>query len=47
MTRASILSKQLIADHAHVLMMDVDENVDVNYQEDFAKVEEIMKSRAV
>ncbi len=47
MTRASILRKQLIADRAQVLLMEQDENVDVDYPEDFAKVEAIMKSRTM
>ena len=45
MTRASIVPKQLVADHAQVLLMDPDENVDVDYSEDFAKAEAILKSR--
>ena len=45
MTRASLVPKQLIADRAQVLLMEPDENVDVDYPEDFAKVEAIMKSK--
>lgn len=45
MTRSSIVRKQIVADRAQVLIMEPDENVDVDYPEDFAKVEEIMKSR--
>lgn len=45
MTRSSILRKQMVADRAQVLLMEPDENVDVDYLEDFAKVEAIMKSR--
>lgn len=45
MTRTSIIPKQIVADSAEVLLMDPDENVDVDYPEDFAKVEAIMKSR--
>lgn len=45
MTRASILRTQLVADRAQVLLMDPDENIDVDYSEDFAKVEAILKNR--
>ena len=45
MTRASILRKQLVADRAQVLLMEPDENVDVDYPEDFAKVESILKDK--
>lgn len=45
MTRSSVLRKQLVADRAQVLLMEPDENVDVDYPEDFAKVEEILKKR--
>jgi CMP-N,N'-diacetyllegionaminic acid synthase len=45
MTRASILRKQLVADRAQVLIMERDENVDVDYPEDFAKVEAILNSK--
>jgi CMP-N-acetylneuraminic acid synthetase len=47
MTRTSVLreQKQLLADRAQVLLMEPDENVDVDYPEDFARVEVILKSR--
>lgn len=45
MTRSSILQKQLVADRAQVLLMEPDENVDVDYPEDFEKVESILKNR--
>ena len=47
MTRASVLrgQKQLVADRAQVLLMEPDENVDVDYPEDFARVEGILNSR--
>lgn len=45
MTRASIVPKKVVADRAQVLLMEPDENVDVDYPEDFAKVEEILKKR--
>ncbi|MDO8553023.1 MAG: acylneuraminate cytidylyltransferase family protein [bacterium] len=47
MTRASIVRKQLVADHARVLLMESDENIDVDYPEDFAKVEEILRRKDV
>lgn len=45
MTRASIIPKQVVADTAEILLMDEGENIDVDYPEDFAKVERILKSR--
>lgn len=45
MTRTSIVRKQIVADRAHVLLMEPDENVDVDYPEDFAKAEARMKRR--
>jgi len=47
MTRTSVLrgQKQLLADRAQVLLMESDENVDVDYPEDFVRVEEILNSR--
>lgn len=45
MTRASLVPKQLVADRAQVLLMEPDENVDVDYPEDFEKVESILKNR--
>ena len=47
MTRTSVLrgQKQLLADRAQVLLMEPDENVDVDYPEDFARVEAILNSR--
>lgn len=48
MTRTSVLRerKQLLADRAQVLLMEPDENVDVDYPEDFARVEAILNARA-
>jgi CMP-N,N'-diacetyllegionaminic acid synthase len=43
LTRATILPTQIVADRAEVLLMDESETVDVDYPEDFAKVEEILK----
>lgn len=45
LTRASLLRTQMVADRAQVLLMEPDENVDVDYPEDFVKVETIMKNR--
>ena len=47
MTRTSVLrgQKQLLADRAQVLLMEPDENVDVDYPEDFARVEAILNAR--
>ena len=45
LTRTSILHTQLVADRAEVLLMEPDENVDVDYPEDFAKVETILEER--
>ena len=43
MTRSSILRTQIVADRAQVLIMEPDENVDIDYPEDFAKAEAVMK----
>lgn len=45
LTRASILRTQMVADRAQVLLMEPNENVDVDYPEDFAKVEAMLKSK--
>ncbi len=47
LTRASVLRErnQLLADRAHVLIMEPDENVDVDYPEDFARVERILREK--
>lgn len=45
MTRASIVPVELVAKRAEVLLMEPDENVDVDYPEDFEKAEAILKSR--
>lgn len=45
MTRASIIPTKVVADRAQVLLMEPDENVDVDYPEDFAKAEAILKAR--
>lgn len=45
MTRSSIVRKQLVADRTQALLMEPDENIDVDYPEDFAKVEALLKGR--
>ena len=47
LTRSTTLRKQMVADRAQVLLMDKDENVDIDYPEDFAKAEAILKSKGV
>jgi CMP-N-acetylneuraminic acid synthetase len=43
MTKTSMLRRQIVADKADVLIMDADENIDVDYPEDFARVETRMR----
>lgn len=43
LTKASILKRQYAADKSDVVIMGEDENVDVDYPQDFKKVEEILK----
>lgn len=45
MTKRRFMKRQYTADKADVVIMEPDENVDVDYPEDFAKVEAIIKSR--
>ena len=47
MTRASIVRTQIVADRAQVLIMEPDENIDVDYPEDFAKVESVLHNKPV
>ena len=49
MTCVSILrkQKQLLADRVQVLLMEPDENIDVDYPEDFALAEEILRRKSV
>ncbi len=46
MTRASIVRTQIVANQAQVLLMKPDENVDVDYPEDFIKAESMLKNGA-
>lgn len=45
LTRTSIIPRQLVADYAELLVMSPDENIDVDYPEDFAKVEQRLKNK--
>ena len=45
LTRASIIRTQMVAEPAQVLLMEQDENIDVDYPEDFAKVEQRLKNK--
>ena len=47
MTRSHLIKRQLIADKADILIMEPGENIDVDYPEDFAKVEEILRAKNV
>jgi CMP-N,N'-diacetyllegionaminic acid synthase len=42
MTRTEILKRQVVADKTDILLMDKNENVDVDYPEDFKEVEKIL-----
>lgn len=46
LTKSKFIARQYVADKADVVLMEEDENVDVDYPEDFARVEEILKARA-
>ncbi|MBI4065735.1 acylneuraminate cytidylyltransferase family protein [Candidatus Kaiserbacteria bacterium] len=45
LTKSKFIKKQYVADKADVVIMSPDENVDVDYPEDFAKVESILKNK--
>ncbi|MFZ1075024.1 MAG: acylneuraminate cytidylyltransferase family protein [Minisyncoccia bacterium] len=45
LTKRRFMKRQYAADKADILLMDPDENVDVDYPEDFAKVEAILKGK--
>src|SRR3989338_7146123 len=45
LTRTSIIPRQLVADYAELLVLSPDENLDVDYPEDFAKVEQRLKNK--
>ena len=45
LARASIIRTQMVAEPAQVLLMEQDENIDVDYPEDFAKVEQRLKNK--
>ena len=42
LTRSRFMKRQYVADKTDIVLMDPDENIDVDYPEDFAKVEEIL-----
>jgi len=43
LTKAPLIARQLVADRTDVLLMESDENIDVDYPEDFAAVERIVQ----
>lgn len=45
LTKSEIMRRQYVADKADVVVMDADENIDVDYPEDFKRVEDILKGR--
>lgn len=45
LTRTSFVKRQYVADKADVVFMEEGESIDVDYPEDFARVEEILKRR--
>lgn len=45
LTKTGVLKKQYVADKADVVIMDEGENIDVDYPDDFKKVENIIKTK--
>ena len=45
LTKSRFIHRQYVADKADILVMEPDENVDVDYPEDFAQVERILKGK--
>jgi len=45
LTKTEILKRQYVADKTDILIMEEDENIDVDYPEDFKRVEEIILKR--
>lgn len=43
LTKSSFMKRQYVADKADIILMDPEENVDVDYPEDFEKVERIIR----
>ncbi len=43
LTRASILMRQVVADKLLPLIMDQNENIDIDYPEDFNRAEEMLR----
>jgi len=46
LTKRKFMKRQYAADKTDIVLMEPDENVDVDYPEDFAKVEEILRARS-
>ncbi len=47
LTKSKFMKKQYVADKADVVLMGADENIDVDYPEDFEKVEQILHQREI
>ena len=45
LTKSRFIKRQYVADKTDVLPMEPDENIDVDYPEDFAKVENILRGK--
>lgn len=45
LTKSEFISKQYVADKADVVFMEEDESIDVDYPEDFARVEKILRDK--
>jgi CMP-N-acetylneuraminic acid synthetase len=45
LTKTKFIKRQLVADKADVVVMEPDENIDVDYPEDFEAVERILRAR--
>ena len=46
LTKSRFIKRQYVADKADILVMDPEENIDVDYPEDFTKVEAILKGNS-
>jgi CMP-N-acetylneuraminic acid synthetase len=44
LTKSTFIKKQYVADKADIVVMDENENIDVDYPEDFERVESILKN---
>jgi N-acylneuraminate cytidylyltransferase len=45
LTKSKFMKRQYVADKTDVVVMDTNESIDVDYPEDFARVEEILRTR--